>query len=117
MDKSNNTPVIGILCWESNGNPRGLTKTASLCGASTNLLVLLMPSAAAAKKAKKKVSPQTLAKKKLQAIRIVEMNFEKAALSDVLKKLADRSKEVDPEKIAILPVLAITPIPLHVEFT
>ena len=36
MDKSNNTPVIGMLCWEAMGNPRGLVMTASLCGSSTN---------------------------------------------------------------------------------
>ena len=36
MDKSNNTPVIGMLCWEPMGNPRGFVMTASLCGSSTN---------------------------------------------------------------------------------
>ncbi len=82
----------------------------------TAVLVLLMPSAAAAKKAKKKVSPQTLAKKKLQAIRIVEMNFEKAALSDVLKKLADRSKEVDPEDKGFAFILPTQPMKITAGF-
>ena len=36
MERENNSPRIGMLCWEAGHIPRGLVQTASLRGSSTN---------------------------------------------------------------------------------